>query len=1169
MYENLRPNLRPSTMGVAKILLVMKLIVVLMIAMVLRVNGSSFAQNVTLSERNAPLANILEKVRKQTGYDFLVTESMLINAKPVTINAKNEKVSTVLTKIFEHQNLNFKIKNSSIIVSSKSVTSEVEEIEKPVQDNLSGKVVDSKGMPITGATIKIKGGTQTAVSGEGGRFQLRTADKSATLIVSFVGYETQEVRATAANLTITMTQTMSGLDEVVVVGYGTQKKINLTGAVSSVGSEVLENRMITSLGAGLQGAVPNLNIGISNGRPGSGASFNIRGYTSLNGGGPLILVDGVQMDPNQLNPQDVQNVTVLKDAAASAIYGARAAYGVVLITTKNGNYNAGTRVNYSFNQGFSRPTTIPKTVNSLEYVDMYKYADLTGNLSGGGRGSEVWTDTDIEKMKEYMANPIPENAVYIDPSNPTRYRYVGNTDWWEEMFPGWAPMSEHNLGLTGGSEKIKYHTSLGYLNQGGLFKSANQKYKRYNVNMGLETKVTSWLDLNAKVRLNRKEDDKPARSAAIEGIFGDRIATDLRPNIPIRHPDGHYSGQGSTTNPFAMNEYNGRDTYQSDDIWLTGGFNIHPLKNFKVVGDLTWNSYNYNNKINTKSYDEYGAVPAGQDPTNPANAYLIGPYPHNRVPWVSESNSKDRYTAINIYAEYENTFAEKHYLKAMAGYNREEKIYSNFSARAKNLLNQDFPYLNLNNDDKPIVGSLPLDWALLGQFFRVNYIYDNRYLIEINGRHDGSSRFAADKRYVFSPSASIAWRLSNEEYLSFLKPTFNDLKIRASYGTLPNQSIDLNSNPTNGSLYPYIATMPYGTTNYIFGDANQSYITAPGLVSTLFTWEKVTSKNIGLDFALLDNKLSGSFDLYRRDTRDMLVGGQPLPAILGVGAPNRNAADLKTTGWEFEVKYNNKIDDFNYFVSFNMSDNKAKITKYDLNPTGELTSHYVGKQIDEIWGYTSNGLYQSDAEANDGLNKERLFSGTWLGGDVRFEDLNGDKKIDNGSNTLSNSGDMRIIGNQTARYSYGMRFGADYKNFDLSVFLQGVGRRDAVVGGTYFYAFGGGEWDVPTKNQMDFWTPENQDAYFPRLRFGGNGNTVTSTRYLQDASYMRIKNITIGYSVPSLILKRAKIEKIRLFFSGENLFTFTKMFDNFDPEQLDRTAYPLSKNISFGAQITF
>ncbi|WP_197086385.1 SusC/RagA family TonB-linked outer membrane protein [Sphingobacterium sp. IITKGP-BTPF85] len=949
MYENLRPNLRPFTMGVAKILLVMKLIVVLMIAMVLRVNGSSFAQNVTLSERNAPLANILEKVRKQTGYDFLVTESMLINAKPVTINAKNEKVSTVLTKIFEHQNLNFKIKNSSIIVSSKPVSLEVEETQKPVQDNLSGKVVDSKGMPITGATIKIKGGTQTAVSGEGGRFQLRTADKNATLIVSFVGYETQEVRATAANLIITMTQTMSGLDEVVVVGYGTQKKINLTGAVSSVGSEVLENRMITNIGAGLQGAVPNLNIGISNGRPGAGANFNIRGYTSLNGGGPLILVDGVQMDPNQLNPQDVQNVTVLKDAAASAIYGARAAYGVVLITTKNGNYNSGTRVNYSFNQGFSRPTTIPKTVNSLEYVDMYKYADLTGNLSGGGRGSEVWTDTDIEKMKEYMANPIPENAVYIDPSNPTRYRYVGNTDWWEEMFPGWAPMSEHNLGLTGGSEKIKYHTSLGYLNQGGLFKSANQKYKRYNVNMGLETKVTSWLDLNAKVRLNRKEDDKPARSAAIEGIFGDRIATDLRPNIPIRHPDGHYSGQGSTTNPFAMNEYNGRDTYQSDDIWLTGGFNIHPLKNFKVVGDLTWNSYNYNNKINTKSYDEYGAVPAGQDPTNPDNAYLVGPYPHNRVPWVSESNSKDRYTAINIYAEYENTFAEKHYLKAMAGYNREEKIYSNFSARAKNLLNQDFPYLNLNNDDKPIVGSLPLDWALLGQFFRVNYIYDNRYLIEINGRHDGSSRFAADKRYVFSPSASVAWRLSNEEYLSFLKPTFNDLKIRASYGTLPNQSIDLNSNPTNGSLYPYIATMPYGTTNYIFGNANQSYITAPGLVSTLFTWEKVTSKNIGLDFALLDNKLSGSFDLYRRDTRDMLVGGQPLPAILGVGAPNRNAADLKTTGWEFEVKYNNKINDFNYFVSFNMSDNKAKITKYDLNPTGELTSHYVGKQIDEIW----------------------------------------------------------------------------------------------------------------------------------------------------------------------------------------------------------------------------
>ncbi|MGE8291658.1 MAG: TonB-dependent receptor [Sphingobacterium sp.] len=1137
----------------------MKLTGFLIAASTLGASASTFAQ-VTVNARNEQIETVLKNITKQTGVRFIYEEGLLKNQK-INLQVANATLNTSLDKLFGNSSYSYAIHGETVVIKV-NTTDAVQNL------TFSGKVIDEKGTPLVNVTVQEVGTTTGTQTDENGNFSLKVSSNSAKIRINSLGYTSQIIPYSSSAVTISLIATQSVMDEVVVVGYGSQKKINLTGAVSTVGSDVFENRMITSVGAGLQGAIPNLNIGTGDGRPGSGASFNIRGYTSLSGGSPLVLIDGVQMDPNQLNPQDVESVTVLKDAAAAAIYGGRAAYGVVLITTKSGKFNSKTSFGYSFNQAFSRPMIIPNTVNSLEYVEAYNYADRSGNLSGSARGSDVWTDRDIEGIKRYMENPIPENAVYIDPTNPSRYRYTGNTNWWKEMFPNWAPLNQHDLNFTGGSEKLRYNSSLGYLGQKGLFKAANQKYERYNANLGLEAKVTSWLDLNAKLRFNRKEDDRPAPTGAISSIFGDRISADLRPIMPIRHPDGHYAGQGNFTNPFAMNEFNGRNTYSSDDIWLTGGFKISPIKNFRVVGDLTWNAYHYNNNINIKSYLEYGAVPAGKDITNPDNAILLGPYPHNKTPFVYEGNSKDIYSAINVYAEYENTFAEKHYLKAMVGYNQESKSYNFFSAQAKNLINQDFPYLGLNNDDKPIVNSRPLDWALIGQFFRLNYIFDDRYLIEVNGRYDGSSRFAAKDRYVFSPSASIAWRLSNENFMSFAKPVVNELKVRASYGTLPNQVLDPD-NPSIASLYPYIATMPKGLTSYIFGTATQSYVTAPGLVSPLFTWEKVTSKNLGLDFVLFNNQLSGSFDLYRRDTRDMLVEGQPLPAILGVGAPKRNAADLKTTGWEFEIKYSNYKHDFKYFASFNLADNKAEITRYDLNPTGQLGDRYVGQKIDEIWGYTSNGLYQSDAEANDGLDKSRIFPGTWLAGDIRFEDLNGDKKISNGSNTLADPGDQRIIGNSTARYSYGIRLGGEYKNFDLSLFLQGVGKRDAALSGSYFYAFGGSEWDVPTKNQLDYWTPENTDAYFPRARFGNGGFGVNSTRYLQNAAYLRLKNATLGYTLPVSLTERIKVQQVRFFFSAENILTFTKMFGNFDPEQLDRNSYPLSKNISFGAQIRF
>ena len=1027
------------------------------------------------------------------------------------------------------------------------------------QISLHGIVVNELNEPLIGATVRIKDMNTSTSTDTEGAFSI-AARVGSIIEVTFLGYKKALYTVKGENdIKIVLSPDGNSLNEVIVVGYGSTKRANLTGAVSSISSEAIEGRAIANVGQGLQGLIPNLNISTGNGRPGTSSSFNVRGFTSINGGGPLVLVDGVQMDPNQINPTDIESVTVLKDAASAAIYGGRAAYGVILIKTKSGKYNAQTSVSYSFNQAFTEPTILPELVNSLDYVTMYRMADNTGRATGGQTGSDVFTDDDIERIKKYLANPIPENAVYVDPNNPSRYKYTGNTNWLKEMFPRPEPMAQHNFSVTGGSEKLNYLASLGAFTQNGAVSEANQKYKKYNANLNVNSAVNNWLELSTKIRFNRRDNNQPGEAARYN-IVGDRIGDDLRPIMPVRHPDGHYSGQGSFTNPFANLEYNGRNVFKSDDLWLTGAFVLKPLKNVKVLGDLTWNAYHFNEKSNVKPYYEYGApMSLGGDIFDPTQATQLGLYPHNNPSSVYEGNAHDYYTAINIYAEYENTF-DKHYFKGMIGYNQEYKKNESFNLRAKNLLNPDYPFIRLNNDLKPDVGSSIGDWALVGQFFRINYGYDEKYLVEVNGRYDGSSRFPKDNRYVFSPSISAAWRLSNESFMDFTKPLFNDLKLRASYGKLPNQLLE------GRGFYPYIANMPFGTTGYLFNGVQQTYVTSPNLVSTNFTWEEVTSRNIGLDFSMLNSRLSGLLDVYTRDTKGMLVGGVNAPAILGVGVPERNAADLRTKGWELELSWKDRLaSGLQYFLSANIGDNRAKITKYDLNPTGNINAYYVGREIGEIWGYTSNGLFQTDTEAA-AADQSNLWGGKWLAGDVKFEDLNGDGKINAGTGTLDNSGDLRIIGNNQSRYNYGFRFGGEFKNFDMSIFFQGTAKRDFALGGTYFWGFTS-EWAVPTTAALDYWSEENSDAYFPRVRFGGGGNYQTSTRYLQDASYLRLKQFTIGYTIPASLLQRIKLTKIRAYFSAENPFVWSRIHESYDPEQLNRQDYPLVKSLSFGLQV--
>lgn len=1030
---------------------------------------------------------------------------------------------------------------------------------------ISGTVTDEKGTPLPGVSVQIKSTTRGVATDFDGKYSIE-ASPGNVLLFSFMGYASQEKTigkgggGNSLIINVKLKEDTQELSEVVVVGYGSQKKENLTGAIATVDAKVLESRPLTTIGQGLQGVIPNLNITTSNGRPGSGSSFNIRGYTSLNGGSPLVLVDGVQMDPNQINPNDVENVTVLKDAASAAIYGGRAAFGVVLITTKKGKKETPMQINISSDYSITRPTRLPDLVNSVEYLQMYMEADRTGRATGSGVGSQNFTDTDLQKAKEYLANPTPANSVYIDPNDARKYRYVGNTNWIKEMYPGWASQTQNNISLSGGTNKTTYLASVGMFSEDGLFKKAKQKFERYNITLNINTDITKWLSLHLKSTVNHKDNDQPANVG--RGFSAERFATDVKPLMPVYHPDGHFSGQGNFTNPFAVIATGARDTYKSDDIWITSGFTLTPIKNVKIVGDYTWNPYHMNSKNNVKMFKEYGAPTDGTSIYDPDKATDLGYYPHNNPATVYEANSHDLYKAANIYAQYENTFAEKHYFKAMVGYNQESKHNESFSVQVKNLVNQDYPFLKLNNDDKPSVGSGISDWALIGSFFRLNYVYNQKYLVEVNGRYDGSSRFSRENRYVFSPSASLGWRISKEKFFEPINSVVSDLKFRASYGKLPNQQVN--------ALYPYLPTMPYGNqTGYIFGTQQLPYVSAPGLVSNNFTWEEVATRNFGVDFGFLNNRLTGSFDYYIRNTTGMLVNGLALPAVLGVGAPQRNAADLETKGFELTLGWHDAIgEDFKYGVSFNLADSRSFITKYDLNPTGSLGDYYVGREIGEIWGYTTEGLYQTDEDAAK-LDKTKLAGYKWLAGDVKYKDLNNDGKIDYGKNTLDDHGDLSVIGNNQARYTFGLNLNAEYKGFDFTVFFQGVGKRDYMLNDVYFWGFSNAdEWSVPATNQLDHWTPENPNAYYPRLRFGGWGNTRTQTRYMQDASYIRLKQITLGYTLPKEVLSNIGLQNLRLFITGQNLCEWTKLIKSYDPELLSQN-YPINRVITIGVQARF
>lgn len=1026
-------------------------------------------------------------------------------------------------------------------------------------EQCKGFVKDANGESIIGASVVVKGSSNGTITDFDGRFALSNVKKGDVIQVSFVGYKTFETKWNGSALDITLKEDTEVLDEVVVVGYGTQKKVNVTGAVSMVDSKVMESRPVQNVAQALQGQIPGLTMSIGNGGGtlDSKMGFSIRGGGTIgagSSGNPLVLIDGIEGDMNTVNPNDIENVSVLKDAASASIYGARAAFGVILITTKSGK-SGKTKVNYTGNVRFSTAIQIPEMVNSIQFAEYFNQASTNDG------GAQIFSNEVMDNMHKYI------NGEFTDPSQPeywgttvnktnNRYNAYGasfaNTNWFDEFYDKNVPSHEHNVSISGGTEKLTYMVSGNFLSQKGLLRHGEDKFKRYTMNAKISAQLTDWAKMNYSAKWTRENYERPTY---MTGLFFHNIARRW-PTCPAVDPHGH------SFPDMEIIQMEEGGVQNNEKNWYTNQlqFIFEPLKDWHIT--VEGNMRHHTEKGHWAVLPIYG-YDADDKP------YLLswngGPAGYSEV--RDERKSQD-YFSTTFFSDYSKTIAG-HYFKVMAGFNAELYKDSNLWGFGTNIITPNVPELGTTQSDQK-TGSGAGELAIAGFFGRLNYNYKERYILEANLRYDGSSRFIGDKRWRLFPSFSAGWNIARESFFEPLVETIGTLKLRGSWGQLGNNNVE--------SYYPFFQGMPTGvnSTGWLIGGNKQNAAGLPGIVSSSMTWETIESWDLGFDWGMFSNRFTGSFSYYNRWTKDMVADASPLPGILGVTPPKLNNANLKSYGWELELSWRDQIRDFKYGVRLVLDDNQEKITKY-YNPTGALNNHYAGKKLGEIWGYTTVGLAQTQEQMDQHLvNNKPNWGSAWTAGDVMYKDLNGDGKVTNGENTLDSHGDLKIIGNDKPRYKFGLTLDGAWKGLDFSLFMQGVMKRDYWLSGPYFWGAEGSEWQSTCfKEHLDYWTPENPGAYYPRPLFGSAGkNHQTQTGYLQSAAYLRIKNFQVGYTLPRKWCNNMGIESVRIYFSGDNLLTFSSISDVFDPETLGGDwgpgkIYPLQRTLSFGLNVNF
>lgn len=1036
---------------------------------------------------------------------------------------------------------------------------------------ISGTVLDEDGIPLPGVTVSIKSDPSTGTVTDFDGLYTIEASKENTLVFSFLGFATQEVLVgEQSTINVTLKEDTAELEEVVVVGFGTKKKVNLTGAVASVDSEVFESRPVQNATQMLQGIVGGLNINQSSGgslenRP----SINIRGTTTIGSGStgsPLVLIDGMQGDINAINPQDIESVSVLKDAAAASIYGSRAAFGVILITTKNGKKGAPT-VQYSTNFRISSPINVP------DMMDSYTFALFFNDASMNGGNGAIFGEERLQRIQDYQNGAITDQII-ANPNNPSRWAdgYAegnANTDWYDAIYRDNSFSQEHNFSVRGGGESVNYYVSGNYLDQDGLMEFNRDDFQRYTTTAKVSSQIAEWLDLNATMRFVREDYGRPSNLS--DGLFQD-LARQGWPVLPLYDPNGFLY---SSPSPALGLRDGGRDEKQDDSHYQQAQIVVQPMDGWEIFGE-----FNYRIKNNFRHWDIQQTY----------NHDINGePYLYNRGSHVYEYAFRENYFNTNIYSTYNFDINEEHNFSVTAGFQSELNKYRDFNVQREGVIIPSSPVINLTSGIDangevvaPSVAGQYQNWATAGYFARLNYNFKERYLLEANIRYDGTSRYQDDKRWQWFPSVSAGWNIAKEAFWDDFSNSISTLKLRGSWGELGNQNTD--------DWYPTYVTMPVGTANggWLVNGQRPNTSSAPGLVSQSLTWERVQSWNIGLDLAMFNNRLTGSFDYFTRYTFDMVGPAPELPVVLGTAVPSTNNTDLKTYGFELSLSWKDRLENgLGYGIDVLLSDSQAEITKYP-NETTTLNTYREGQKVGEIWGYETVGIAKSDEEMQEYLNSlpnggQDALGNQWAAGDIMYKDLNGDGKIDSGSWTADDPGDRKVIGNNTSRYPFAITLNADWKGFDFRAFFQGILKRDYFQGSYYFWgASGSGQWwstgfvqhEDYFRASEDHPLGQNLDSYYPRPVFNGK-NQQTQTRYLQDASYIRLKNVQLGYTIPSSVYENLGINRFRIYVSGENLWTGTSLSEIFDPETIgggtdgNGNVYPLSKTFALGLNINF
>ena len=1068
---------------------------------------------------------------------------------------------------------------------------------------VTGKVLDSQGVPIPGVAVILDGTTTGTMTLDDGSFSLKVPAGDQVITFSTLGYAERKltVPGTQNSVEVVLEEDNLLLQETVVVGYGTQKKVNLTGAVTAVDSKALENRTAHSLSTMLQGSVPGLNITTSSGNPGSTGSLNIRGVTSINDADPLVLIDGAIGSIDRVNPNDVESISVIKDAAAAAVYGARAAYGVILVTTKSGADKDGkATVRYSGRWGWEEPTT------STDYETRGYWSVYTVDKfwQAGGLGKyTTYNDYDmaqlLARVNDVTENPARPWVVEDVRNGRNQWIYYCNTDWYHELFTDRHAATTQSVSVSGGNKNVRYFLSGGYDRQNGIVKSRPDVFTKYNLRSKIDIKINKYMRLSNNTSFYSSTYDFPG-SGNIQDVF--RYASrHALASFPLKNPDGSWV-YGTPMISGSYNVANGRhivygmdsqkNIQKRNDFSNTSQLVITPVRPWSITANFTYRLYQNQNTTRTTPWS-WRRYPGAE-----LEWYTTGA----GLDELTEAITTYNYMAGNVFTNYEDTFADAHHLTLMAGMNFEEWKSKAVSASGQNLLSETLNDLNLVGIDAatgvPItnVGGGQNSYGLIGFFGRINYDYKGRYLFEASARYDGSSRFADGHRWGFFPSASVGWRISEEPFFAPLRRTVNNLKLRASYGSLGNQNV---------GYYDYLRIISIADYSYTFGEGSslpkKATLSAP--VAGNLTWETSQQYNVGVDVAALGNKLEFTAEAYIRDTKNMLTAGAKLPAVYGASSPKMNNADLRTKGFELSLSWRDGFKllgkPFSYSIKGTLSDFRSYITKYDNNPNHLLSDYYEGMRIGDIWGYEVTGFFATDQEAQDYYNNvcntedligsSRMVGGT-LAGDLIYVDKNDNKELDYGKNTLEDHGDLINLGNSLPSLQYGITASLSWLGFDVSAFFQGTGdhywypaKMNMTFWGPYSYSY-------TSFLQRDFikrcWAEDNPNAYFPRPRpYSSTGGELklTNSKYLQNIRYLRLKNLTVGYTIPESITGKVGLDKVRVYFTGENLHYWSPLKANtryVDPESAftrvtssndvgDAMAYPWQKTIMFGLDITF